>query len=173
MRPLESRNAVITGASRGLGLAIARAYVAAGANVLLCQTAGPLERARAELAAAAVSGQIVASRSADASSRRDVEALAAEAIRMFAQVHVLVNNAGVYGPKGALEDVDWQELGAGRGNQPAGPGLALPCVAAALQVVRIRQDHSAFGGRCDQSAAADQCLCNDQGRHRPIRRNTR
>ena len=110
MQPLESRNAVITGASQGLGLAIARAYVAAGANVLLCaRTADLLGKAQVDLQAAASRSQIVAVRPADVSSRRDVELLAAEAIKIFPQVHILVSNAGVYGPKGAIEEVDWDE----------------------------------------------------------------
>ena len=36
MKPLEGRNAIITGASQGLGKAIAEHYLRAGANVLLC-----------------------------------------------------------------------------------------------------------------------------------------
>jgi NAD(P)-dependent dehydrogenase (short-subunit alcohol dehydrogenase family) len=110
MRPLESRNALITGASQGLGLAIARAYVAAGANVLLCaRTAEALASAHAELIAAAAPNQIVAVRPADVSVRSDVERLVAEAMDLFPQLHILVSNAGVYGPKGAIEEVDWNE----------------------------------------------------------------
>jgi NAD(P)-dependent dehydrogenase (short-subunit alcohol dehydrogenase family) len=43
---LEGRSALITGASMGLGLAIARAYVRAGANVIVCaRDSGPLGEA--------------------------------------------------------------------------------------------------------------------------------
>jgi NAD(P)-dependent dehydrogenase (short-subunit alcohol dehydrogenase family) len=50
MYSLENRNAIITGASRGLGLAIAKAYVKAGASVLLCsRDADALEKARQEV----------------------------------------------------------------------------------------------------------------------------
>jgi NAD(P)-dependent dehydrogenase (short-subunit alcohol dehydrogenase family) len=107
-RPLDQRSALITGANQGLGLAIARAYVEAGANVFLCaRDAARLEQARAELAALAGPGQLVVARPADVSRRQDVDQVAAAALAAFPQVHILVNNAGVYGPMGLIEDVDW------------------------------------------------------------------
>jgi len=109
-RPLEGRTAVITGASQGLGLAIARAYVEAGAGVMLCaRDAKRLESARQQLAAVARSGQKVLSHSADVSRPKDVDRLAAASFAAFPRVSILVNNAGVYGPFGAIEEVDWDE----------------------------------------------------------------
>jgi NAD(P)-dependent dehydrogenase (short-subunit alcohol dehydrogenase family) len=108
--PLAGRNAIITGANQGLGLAIARAYVAAGAGVFLCaRDEQRLEQARDEVAGLAAPGQVVAARRADVSRDEDVRALIAAAIECFGRVHVLVNNAGVYGPMGTIEDVDWTE----------------------------------------------------------------
>jgi NAD(P)-dependent dehydrogenase (short-subunit alcohol dehydrogenase family) len=105
---LAGRSAVITGASQGLGLAIATAYVEAGASVLLCARDGEvLERARRQVAAAADQGQKVLACAADVSSAEDVRRLAEAALDAFPQVHVLVNNAGVYGPMGPIEEVDW------------------------------------------------------------------
>jgi NAD(P)-dependent dehydrogenase (short-subunit alcohol dehydrogenase family) len=107
---LQGRAAIITGANQGLGLAIAQAYVASGASVLLCaRGADALERARADLAVNAQPQQIVAAQAADVSRVEDVKQIAETALRLFPQVHILVNNAGVYGPKGVIEDVDWQE----------------------------------------------------------------
>jgi len=107
-QPLAGRNAVITGANQGLGLAIAEAYVAAGARVLLCaRDEALLDDARRSLASKAAPGQIVEGMRADVSSPADVARLAARAFEIFPQVHVLVNNAGVYGPLGPSEDVDW------------------------------------------------------------------
>lgn len=106
--PLAGRAALITGANQGLGLAIARAYVEAGASVFLCaRSAGLVEKARADLALAAGPGQLVRARVADVSRQADVELLAQEVFDTFPAVHVLVNNAGVYGPLGAIEQVDW------------------------------------------------------------------
>jgi NAD(P)-dependent dehydrogenase (short-subunit alcohol dehydrogenase family) len=105
---LAGRAAIITGASQGLGLAIARAYVQAGASVLLCaRDEAILERARVEVAALAGPGQIVHAQPADVSRETDALQLVDAAIARFERVHVLVNNAGVYGPMGPIEDVDW------------------------------------------------------------------
>jgi len=110
MTLLAGRNAVITGANQGLGLAIANAYVAAGASVLICARGEELlEDAHRALARAAGREQVVASEPADVANPDDVKRLAARALSMFPQVHVLVNNAGVYGPMGSIETVDWME----------------------------------------------------------------
>lgn len=107
-RPLDGRNAVITGASQGLGLAIAKAYVEAGASVLLCaRDAVTLEQARLEVAAGAGPGQRVLAIRADVAVQADIAALAALALREMPQVHALVNNAGVYGPLGPIEGIEW------------------------------------------------------------------
>ncbi len=106
--PLEGCAAIITGASQGLGLAIARAYVVAGASVLLCaRDAKMLEQAREEVMALATSGQKVAAQVADVSQYVDVERLVGAALQLFPQLHILVNNAGVYGPMGPIEEVGW------------------------------------------------------------------
>ena len=106
---LRNRSAIITGGSRGLGLAIARAYVVAGANVLLCaRQADKLDEACQELTGLASPGQTVASHVADVSRPEEAERLVEVALRTFPQIQILVNNAGIYGPKGLLEDVSWQ-----------------------------------------------------------------
>jgi len=107
-RPLEKRAALITGANQGLGLAIARAYVEAGASVFMCARDGALlEDAREEVAALAGSGQSVVALAADVSRADQVQALAHAALAAFPDLQILVNNAGVYGPLGLIEDVDW------------------------------------------------------------------
>jgi NAD(P)-dependent dehydrogenase (short-subunit alcohol dehydrogenase family) len=109
-RPLEGRAAIVTGASQGLGLAIARAYVEAGASVLMCARDGArVEQARAEVESLATSGQQVLAEPADVSQPDEVERVVRHALEAFSALHVLVNNAGVYGPLGPLEDVAWDE----------------------------------------------------------------
>jgi NAD(P)-dependent dehydrogenase (short-subunit alcohol dehydrogenase family) len=109
-RPLAGRSAIITGASQGLGLEISRAYVRAGANVVLCaRDEGTLERARAEVAALAGDGQKVVAVSGDVSSAEDVDRLARLSLEACSRIHVLVSNAGVYGPMGPIEEVEWRE----------------------------------------------------------------
>ncbi len=107
---LKGRSAIITGANQGLGLAIARAYVEAGANLLICaRNTALLEDALSELTALARPGQVILAESADVAQVVDVERVAEKAISAFGTVEILVNNAGIYGPKGAIEDVDWDD----------------------------------------------------------------
>jgi NAD(P)-dependent dehydrogenase (short-subunit alcohol dehydrogenase family) len=109
MTVLAGRSALITGASQGLGLTIARHYVDAGANVFVCaREEGALQRAEAELAARAGDAGRVAAATADVSDPEQVEALISAAIDRFPELSILVSNAGVYGPKGSIEDVDWE-----------------------------------------------------------------
>jgi NAD(P)-dependent dehydrogenase (short-subunit alcohol dehydrogenase family) len=108
MTVLAGRSAIITGASQGLGLAIAEAYVASGANVLLCARSDTdLAEARQSLAVKAGVNQVVHAERADVSRPEDVSRLVAKAFELFPQVHVLVNNAGIYGPIGPTEHVEW------------------------------------------------------------------
>lgn len=107
-RVLEGRTALITGANQGLGMAISRAYVSAGSSVMMCaRNQDLLEQARAETAALAAPGQRVLAHAADVSRADDVARLVAATLDAFPRLHVLVNNAGVYGPLGLIEDVDW------------------------------------------------------------------
>lgn len=102
--------AIITGANQGLGLAIAHRYLAAGADLMLCARNGTLlEQARAELVALASAGQHVVAQVADVSLEPDVLNVVAQTLEQFNGCHILVNNAGVYGPKGEIESVDWSQ----------------------------------------------------------------
>jgi len=109
-RTLEGRAAIITGANQGLGLAIACAYVRAGASVMLCaRDAKRLEQARIEVTAQAGPGQRVLAQVADVSQTADVERVVDVACTQFPRLHILVNNAGIYGPKGLIEEADMEE----------------------------------------------------------------
>ena len=104
----EVRAVVITGANQGLGLAMARAYVEAGASLCICaRDQAKLKAAADELRALASAGQRVVAVAADVSEVADVGRVAAAAFDVFERIHVLVCNAGVYGPMGPSEDVDW------------------------------------------------------------------
>jgi NAD(P)-dependent dehydrogenase (short-subunit alcohol dehydrogenase family) len=107
---LENRCAIVTGASQGLGLEIARRYLGAGASVAICaRDAQRLETAATELRARARPGQAVLAMPADVSRPEDVTRLVDAALGQFGRLDILVNNAGVAGPTGRVESVDWEE----------------------------------------------------------------
>jgi NAD(P)-dependent dehydrogenase (short-subunit alcohol dehydrogenase family) len=109
MTQLTGRNAIITGASQGLGKAIAEHFIRAGANVLLCaRSQSELSRTQTELGALAPEQKILA-RVCDVSDESQVNATVDYALREFGSVDVLVANAGIYGPMGPTETVDLQE----------------------------------------------------------------
>jgi len=107
---LSGRRALITGANRGLGQEIARAFVAAGASVMLCaRGAAELDAVGRELSAMVRDGQVVRWQVADVTEPTQIAEVVEAAIRDLGGLDVLVNNAGVYGPFGAIEDVDWAQ----------------------------------------------------------------
>jgi NAD(P)-dependent dehydrogenase (short-subunit alcohol dehydrogenase family) len=108
---LSGRTALITGGTRGLGLEIARHYLHAGAaGVCICgRDARALEAAREELRGMADDAQEVYAEVADVSRPADARRLVTATLGRFPQLTILVNNAGVYGPKGTIEHVDWRE----------------------------------------------------------------
>jgi len=106
---LNGRNAIISGANQGLGFEIAKRFVMDGANVMLCaRNADSLFKAQKELQALGQSGKIYA-KPTDVSQLNEIEALVAEAAKQMGNIDILVANAAVYGPKGPIEEIDWQE----------------------------------------------------------------
>jgi NAD(P)-dependent dehydrogenase (short-subunit alcohol dehydrogenase family) len=104
---LNGRVALITGASKGLGLAVAHAYADRGAKLVIAARRGDeLEAAAAELRAKTD----VLALAVDVSE--DAERLVEAAIDRFGRVEVLVNNASELGasPMPALADYPWQAL---------------------------------------------------------------
>jgi NAD(P)-dependent dehydrogenase (short-subunit alcohol dehydrogenase family) len=107
---LRGRGILITGGSRGLGKAVAQACVDAGADVLLCARSGAeLDETHRALCGRAGPGQYIGSLVADVSNPDDILRLATAAQEHLPNFTGLVNNAGIYGPKGRFEDVAWEE----------------------------------------------------------------
>jgi len=97
---LSGKRCLVTGASRGLGLAIAKALVAANAKVFM--TAKGAEALSIE---AGVLG--MPNMPADLANIRDVEHLAAKAVEEFGSIDILVNSAGIFPVASAIEtDLD-------------------------------------------------------------------
>jgi NAD(P)-dependent dehydrogenase (short-subunit alcohol dehydrogenase family) len=107
---LAGKQAIITGANQGLGLEIARKFVDAGADVMLCaRNEALLVDACAELKNMSAINQKIVAQAADVSVQSDVNNVVQRTLRLLGGCHILVNNAGIYGPKGEIESVDWTE----------------------------------------------------------------
>jgi 3-oxoacyl-[acyl-carrier protein] reductase len=107
---LQGRKILVTGASQGLGLAVAERCLAEGADVAICaRSRETLEAAAAALRAKAGSPARVWSAVADVANPKEVDGLVAEATRALGGLDGLVNNAGIYGPMGLIEEIDWAE----------------------------------------------------------------
>jgi NAD(P)-dependent dehydrogenase (short-subunit alcohol dehydrogenase family) len=93
---LAGTTALVTGASQGLGRAVALAFAREGADlVLVARRATPLEAVRGEVEALGVRALAIP---ADVGDADDVERVAAAALATFERVDVLVNNASELGP---------------------------------------------------------------------------
>lgn len=93
---LAGKTAVVTGASQGIGLAVARAFLAEGARVAVCaRDQKKLDEAAAFLSPA---GEVFAMR-ADATDADSVDAFADAAAKKFGGIHCWVNNVGASVPR--------------------------------------------------------------------------
>ncbi|WP_417720211.1 SDR family oxidoreductase [Salipiger sp.] len=104
---LTGKTALITGASRGIGAAAARAFADAGANVVLL--------ARSTDAVARIAGEIgpkAVAMSCEVSRYWEVEQAVRNALTAFGSLDILVNNAGVIEPVSHLADADPDAWGA-------------------------------------------------------------
>ena len=104
---LNGKKAIITGANRGLGEAIARAFFREGASVLLCaRDETPLRRVADSLAQEGDADR-VCFLSADVSKIEEIDRIIEQVEKKWNGVDILVNNAGIYGPLGHLHEIDW------------------------------------------------------------------
>jgi 3-oxoacyl-[acyl-carrier protein] reductase len=92
-KPIEGRVALVTGASRGIGLAIARSLAGLGAKVALCaRDPGRLEKA---VAALKDTGASVAAIPADVRNAHEIAPLVRKVEQSLGAIEILINNAGI------------------------------------------------------------------------------
>jgi len=102
---LEGKSAIVTGAGRGIGAAIAEAFIREGASVVIAETDATTGAATA--ARLGASAHFIRT---DVTDNVSVEACAAETLARFRRIDVLVNNAGINVFHDPLEttDAEWQ-----------------------------------------------------------------
>lgn len=113
-RRLAGRIALITGASRGIGAAIARRYAAEGAHVLLAaRTVGGLEEIDDAIRAASAEENQATLIPIDLKNGDEIEKLAAAVAQRFGRLDVLVGNAAILGDMTPVSQIDpktWNEV---------------------------------------------------------------
>jgi len=111
MLELDGRVALITGASRGIGRAVAIALARHGADVVVNyrQRSSDAESAAAEIQAL---GRVALVVQADVSQASEVDHLVSAAIARFGKIDILINNAGIarVQPMDEVSEADWDEL---------------------------------------------------------------
>lgn len=104
MGKLDGRSAIVTGAANGIGRAIARAFIAEGARVLLAD----IDLAAAEVVARETGG---VARHCDVSDAASARAAVEAAVASFGRLDLVVSNAAVFTPVRSIEETteeDWQ-----------------------------------------------------------------
>ncbi|MBA7578883.1 3-oxoacyl-[acyl-carrier-protein] reductase FabG [subsurface metagenome] len=102
--------ALVTGASRGIGKAIALAFAEAGADVAVCaRNMAALEVTAKEITAL---GQHSLAIQGDVSTKKDIDRTVGQTLKEFATIDILVNNAGIVlcSPMVELAEEDWDKL---------------------------------------------------------------
>lgn len=109
--PLVGRTALVTGASRGIGRALAEALARAGARVIV-NFREDSEEAESVVGGIRTNGGEALAVRADISRVDDHESLLAAARSAFGPLHILINNAGVERRAGVLDwrEADWDEI---------------------------------------------------------------
>jgi 3-oxoacyl-[acyl-carrier protein] reductase len=109
-RPLTNSVALVTGASRGIGFAIARRLAQLGASVCVCaRDTGKLAEAAVELRK---TGSKISAVPADVTRLPQIRVLVKQAVHELGPIDILVNNAGVgrFGPVYKMEIADWDTM---------------------------------------------------------------
>ena len=109
---LKDKVAIVTGSSRGIGLAISHALATEGCRVTLCaRTESRLRDATDEVAQTAGASERVLGVTADVSTEPGAQQVVTRTMETFGGIDIVVNNVSMAGGKGLLDtsDAEWQE----------------------------------------------------------------
>jgi NAD(P)-dependent dehydrogenase (short-subunit alcohol dehydrogenase family) len=164
---IRDTSSLVTGASRGLGRALAGRLAAAGSRVVLvAREAAPLERAAAEIRAAGGTAHAIA---ADVGDKDAIYPLTGQAAALVGPIDILVNNASTLGPTPLrlLLDTDCEDLERALAVNLVGPFRLSKVVAGSMAlrrrgvVVNLSSDaavepYATWGAYAASKAALDQ-----------------
>jgi gluconate 5-dehydrogenase len=108
---LKGKSAIITGGTKGLGLAMAAGLASAGADVMLVSRTGTGDTTVATALAKEYGVKIIGY-NADVTDRQGVDGMAADAIKLFGKIDILINSAGINirGPIDELSEEDFEKV---------------------------------------------------------------
>ena len=107
---LSKKVVLITGGSKGLGYHIAESFVKSGSNIMICsRNLIDLKKAYNKLNLIKKANQKIFYSVTDISSVQQIKKLILKTINKFKKIDILINNAGIYGPKGNIEKINWSQ----------------------------------------------------------------
>ncbi len=105
----KKKNILITGANQGLGLELAKYFYELDANLIICarnkKKLNNIKKFFSER-----KKQTVIIEQCDVSKYRQVDIFFNKIFKKVKHIDILINNAGIYGPKGKLENLEWHEF---------------------------------------------------------------
>ena len=102
--------ALVTGASQGLGFNIAQRFVTEGASVVICaRSSADLNNAENQLSSDLREEQQLLALLCDVSSTVEVDRMFQQLVDRFGTLDIVVSNAGIYGPLGPIDEVNWDD----------------------------------------------------------------
>jgi len=158
MPALAGKVAIVTGATSGIGAAIAALFVAEGARVVLAGR----RRDRGEQVAAAL-GPAASFIRADVCIEADVAAMVRHAVEHYGRLDCLVNNAGIGSQRVAIADIDLAEFDAAlgvhlravvAGMKHAAPVMAAQRSGSIITIASVNGTRAGLGGHAYSAAKA-------------------
>lgn len=109
-KKFKDKNIIITGGTDGFGLATAMNFIENGANLITCSRSNEkIISAKKLLSSKLSEDQKLILIQADISLKKDVDKLISTAVHNFSSIDIIVSNAGIYGPIGKIETIDWND----------------------------------------------------------------